>query len=394
MSELGSRALFPDLAWRVYLDHAAVGPLPRPAIDALREAARAQAADGVASVGRLLEEAGHVREGFAALVGANPDGVCLTGNTSAGVTAIATCLPWRAGQRILLFEGEFPTNTTPWQQAAALHGLEVVWLPVDTLATDDGLGRIEDELRRGVRLVAVSAVQFQTGLRAPLDELVPLAHAHGALVFVDAIQAAGVVPLRMDGTDIDFLSAGGHKWMMGPLGTGVLAVRPDHFSMLRPALASWLSHTDPLRFLGGEPGRLTYDQPLQGGPALFEGGALNLAGHAALAASLRVLLDVGVEAVYGHVQRYLDPLERGLVARGFRSARAADPSRRSGILSVKPPDGVPPRALVTALHGGGVSVSTPDGWIRCSPSWPNALDELDLVLDVVDGALAAARRST
>ncbi|MCB9663308.1 MAG: aminotransferase class V-fold PLP-dependent enzyme [Alphaproteobacteria bacterium] len=393
MSELGSRALFPHLAWRIYLDHAAVGPLPAPALEAACAGLRAQAVDGVAAMARLFEEAGHVREAFAALVGADPEGVCLTGNTSDGVSAIATCLPWRPGQRVLLFEGEFPSNVTPWQQAAAAHGLELVWLPAEALRTDDGLLRVEEELRRGIRLVAVSAVQFQTGLGAPLDALVPLAHAHGALVFVDAIQAAGLVPLRMDATDVDFLACGGQKWLMGPVGTGVLAVRPDHFRSLHPRLASWLSHTDPLRFLHGEPGRLGYDQPLQQGPAIFEGGARNLAGHMALAASLRVLLDVGVDAAFAHVQRYLDVLEEGLVARGFTSARSADPRRRSGILSVRPPEGVPLTTLVTALHGSGVSVSTPDGWLRCAPSWPNSLAELPVVLDVVDGALAAARRS-
>jgi selenocysteine lyase/cysteine desulfurase len=174
---------------------------------------------------------------------------------------------------------------------------------------------------------------------------------------------------------------------MGPIGTGVLAVRPDRFAALVPRLASWQSHVDPLGFLGGQPGRLTYDRALRHDPSMFEGGGRNLAGHAGLAVSLGLLLDVGVEAIAAHGQAWHDRLEPELLARGFRSLRADTPSRRSGILSVEPPPGRDAATIARGLAERGVSVATPDGLVRFSPGLPTALDEVDVVVGALDEVL-------
>lgn len=126
-------------------------------------------------------------------------------NTTRGVSDIALSLSWRPGDRVLLFRGEFPTNVTPWQRAAELFGLELRWLDVDDFRTDlhAALGRVAEELNRGVRLMAISAVQFQTGLRAPLEQLGQLCQRFGCELFVDAIQACGVVPMNVERCHID-----------------------------------------------------------------------------------------------------------------------------------------------------------------------------------------------
>src|SRR5690606_3800790 len=125
-----------------------------------------------------------------------PDEIALMPNTTRGVSDIALSVNWRPGDRVLLFRGEFPTNVTPWQRAAELFGLELRWLDVDRFRTDlnAALGSVADELSRGVRLLAISAVQFQTGLRAPLEQLGELCQRFGCEFFVDGIQACGVVP--------------------------------------------------------------------------------------------------------------------------------------------------------------------------------------------------------
>lgn len=383
----GDRSLFPDLSFPVYTNHAAVGPLPKPARDAMVAAVDAQAARGVACVPELAESANRVRDRFAELVGAQAADVALTGNTSDGVIALAHSIAWKPGDRILLFEGEFPTNTTPWQVAAKLYGVEIVWLPADRLRTDEGLNAVEDLCREGLRLIAVSAVQFQTGLRMPVAALTEIAHRHGAEIFVDAIQAVGGVPFTMG--EADYLTCGGQKWLLGPIGTGVIVVRPDKWAGLTPRLASWLSHIDPLAFLFGAEGALTYDRPLASGPSLFEGGTRNFAGHLGLSQSLRILLEVGMDATFAHTQAYIDALESGLAERGFRSQRAEEPSRRSSILSLRPPTGVASADLSATLGEHGVATSTPDGLLRFSPSWPNGLGEVPMILAAVDAALEA-----
>lgn len=388
-ARLGERSLFPGLAPVAYLNHAGVSPPSLPVRRAVEELLGAFARDGGGAVARALAVRARLRERMGRLLGARPEDVAITGGASHGVQAIALSYPWRAGDRVVLFDGEFPANVTPWQRAAALFGLEVVFAPLAPFSegVEAGLAAAEGALRRGARLAAVSAVQFRTGLAMPLAELAALCARHGAELFVDAIQAVGVVPFDAAALGVDYAACGGHKWLMGVEGAGALYVRPGRMAALRPAQAGWLSHEHAADFLL-EPGRLRYDRPLRGDPSAFEGSSSSGLAQAALAASADVLLSLGVKAIHGHVNAYLDRLEPALRERGFASHRAQDPARRSGILSVEPPPGHTARELREALGRAGVTASTPDGLLRFSPHWPNDADrELPAVLQALDAAL-------
>lgn len=389
-ARLGDRSLFPALRPKVYANHAAISP-PSSAV----QAAVAATLDGYACEGlgwfpHEVERRGQVRAQLAALIGADAADVALVANTSTGVVDIASCLPWRQGERIVLLRGEFPTNVTPWQQAARRHGLEIVWHDAEAFRQDRdaALDALEATLRRGVRLVAVSAVQFQTGQRMPLHEFGALCARHGAELFVDAIQAVGVLPLDVRAMGIHYLSAGSHKWLMAPEGVALLYVAPGSVAALRPETAAWMSHEDAFGFLFRGAGHLAYDRPILATAAQFEGGAPNTLGIAGLAASVALLSSLGVEAIFAHVQRWLDAVEPELVARGFVSARMADVGGRSSILSVQPPSRDAP-AWAAALGRHGVSVASPDGWLRFAPHWPNDIDrELPLLRAALDAVQA------
>jgi selenocysteine lyase/cysteine desulfurase len=391
--KLGDRSLFPHLEARAYLNHGGISP----ASEAVRLAVHALVDDytrrGSSAFVTWLEQRQRLKAKLAALVGARPGDLALAPNTTRGITDVALCFPWRAGDRVVLFEGEFPSNVTPWQRAAALFGLEVVFQRAAAFLDDEGgaLERLDDELRRGARLVAVSAVEFQTGLRMPLAAMASLCHARGAELFVDGVQACGAVPLDVVSTGIDYLACGSHKWLMGLEGAGFLYVAPERASTLRPFVAGWLSHEGALRFLFEGPGHLRYDRPLRSSADVFEGGNVNAAGCAALDASVSLLLELDVARVHEHVSRYLDALEGGLIARGFTSLRAARPEQRSNTLGVLAPPGASVVELARELGARGVVCALPDGVLRFTPHWPNGLDEVPGVLDAVDDALRASR---
>ena len=388
---LGDRSLFPLLEPRAYLNHAGVSPPSGPVREAVLAAVDDFARRGGAAVGAAVERKARLRARLAELVGGRPEDVALTTNTSSGIQAVALDFPWRRGDRILLVDGEFPANVTPWQRAAELFGLEIGWLPLDPFlrSAEEGLALLDGELARGVRLLAVSAVQFRSGLRMPIAEMASRCAAAGAEIFVDAVQAAGCLPLDLRG--IDYLAAGAHKWLMGVLGAGFLYVRPERVGALVPRTAGWLSHEDPVRFLVEGPGMVRYDRPIRRRADLIEGGGMPEVALAALLASVEVLLGLGVPAIEGHVNGYLDRLEPELAGRGFRSLRSRHVAGRSGILSMEPPAGLTAAALLRELSSRGVACSTPDGVLRFSPHWPNPPDEVPEVLRAVDGALAAAR---
>ncbi len=385
---LGDRRLFPTLGARSYLAHCGISPVSTPVREAVVALLDSYERLGMAALPAWMAQRADLRARLAALIGAQPADIGLVANTTTGVIDIANTLAWRPGDRVVVFDGEFPTNVTPWLRAAATFGLTPVRLPLTGfgLADDrsgDGLARLEQELRRGVRLVAVSAVQFQTGLTMPLEEIGALCRRHGAELFVDAIQAVGVVPIDVRAMGIDYLSCGSHKWLMGIEGCAFVYVAPERVHALVPRLAGWLSHEDPVGFLFKGPGSLSYDRPFRAQADVFESGAPNGAGFAALGASLALIEALGVPAIHAHVQAWHDAIEPGLQDLGFTSFRAHDPRGRSGILAVRGADGADPYPLVAPLAARGVTVSAPDGCLRLAPHWPNHTDEVPGVLEAL-----------
>ncbi|MCC6877176.1 MAG: aminotransferase class V-fold PLP-dependent enzyme [Sandaracinaceae bacterium] len=385
-AELGGSGLFPELASAAYLAHAAVSV---PSLE-VRRAVSAAVSDfatrGVSAVPAWNEQRARLKTRLARLIAADAREIALVPGTTRGVIDVALSLPWKDGDRVVCFEGEFPTNVTPWQRAAETFHLELALLDAERTATGEGLEDLERLLRRGVRLVAMSAVQFQTGLRMPLEEVGALCRRYGAELFVDAIQACGVAPLDVGRANIDYLTCGSHKWLMGLSGAGFVYVRGELAERLVPRVAGWLSHEDPLRFLF-EPNALRYDRPFKKSAELLEQGAPSFVGFAALEGAVACIEALGVEAIAAHVQRYHDAIEETLEARGFTSERRSQSSLRSGILSFRPREGVDLRVLSRELDRRGVVVSIPDGRLRLAPHWPNALREIEHVLHALDSAL-------
>ncbi|MBI3925398.1 MAG: aminotransferase class V-fold PLP-dependent enzyme [Armatimonadetes bacterium] len=377
MIALGNRSLFPSLRYPIYLNHAAISPPSQAVQQAVQVYMADFAARGTGAYVHWDQQRERLREKVARLIGARPEEIAWVQSTGTGLLFVALCVDWKPGDRVVLFQGEFPANITPWQRAAAMCSLELMWLH----PSDRVLENLESALRRGARLVAVSAVQFQTGLRMPIEAMGALCRRFGAMLAIDGIQACGAVPFDVEGSGADFMACGSHKWLMGPMGAGFLYVRRERVPELRPWIAGWRSHEEPYRFLFEGAGHLRYDRPLRKEASFFELGTQADAGYAGLEAALDPLLELGVDAVYRHINRYLDELEPEMKRLGFRSARPTDPESRSGMLSMLPPDGVVLSELVSRLDAEGIAVSMPDGYLRFSPQWPNSLDEIPHLLE-------------
>ena len=380
----GDRTLFPSLTHSSYLNHAAVSPISTPVAQAIQEIMQDYMKNGVSAFVRWMEQRERLREKLSRFVGCSSSEIAFIPNTSSGVIQVAQNLNWNTGDRIALFKGEFPTNITPWQQSARHNSLNLCWFNAhDFTSHGSGLSQLEDELKKGIRLVAVSAVQFQTGLKMPIEQIGILCQNYNTLLFVDGIQAMGSTPIDL--SHIDFLSCGAHKWLMGVEGTGFLYSKISKQKQISKVSSSWLSHDDSFSFLFDGPNLLRYDRPIRDNISSIEGGAYNAIGLAALEASIDILSTLGVNEIHQHINQYLNQLEPKLVNLGFTSNR--DPVQRSGILSLKPPETVKGETLVPLLEQRGISVSYPDGNIRIAPHWPNSLDEIDFVVNGIKEVL-------
>ena len=160
----------------------------------------------------------------------------------------------------------------------------------------------------------------------------------------------------------------------------------DRLPLLQHRFASWLSHQDGLSFLFEGAGLLRYDRPIKEDASFLEGGVANAIGFSGLDASVNLLLEIGIEHIFLHTQRYLDPLEEEMLHLGFQSLRVK--GAESSILSLIPPKGFTVMDLVPKYAHKGVCITGPDGLLRIAPHWCNNHQEHDSFLTITKELLA------
>ena len=214
----------------------------------------------------------------------------------------------------------------------------------------------------------------------PLEEIGALCTQYDCLFFVDAIQACGATSIDVESQQIDFLSTGGHKWLMGVEGTACTYIRKEKIPLLHHRFASWLSHQDGLSFLFEGAGLLRYDRPIKEDASFLEGGVANAIGFSGLDSAINILLKLGVENISQHIQRYITPLEEKMQLLGFQSLRVE--GAESSILSLIPPKGFTVMNLVPEYAQRGVCITGPDGLLRIAPHWCNNNQEHESFLAI------------
>jgi selenocysteine lyase/cysteine desulfurase len=354
-----------------YLNYAGGGRLRPRAREAMHAALDDVLPFGTARGRELTPMIGRARQAAATLLDCAADEIALVPNTSTAVHLVADGLDWRAGDEIVLFDTDFPTNVRPWTRLAD-RGVTSRWVPMRDGGYD--MSDLAALLSPATRLVAVSHVHFITGYRIDLDAVCALAREVGALVCVDAVQGLGVVPLSVRRTPVDFLAAGGHKWLCGPAGTGLFYCRADRLDLLRGGPTGWLGYEGAAYLHQGQ-GGLRYDLPLHRGARRFEGGIRNILGLVGFAHALEELCEVGVEATYQRVLTLTDELRTAVRGHGYDVLGRDDRAVRSGIVGFSHP--ARPNAEVHAeLTGRGCHLSFPDGRLRASPHYWTTDDEL------------------
>ena len=364
---------------RAYLDYAGFGRLRDGTRAAMRAALDDVLPHGSAEIGSLFAARPAARATAAGLLGCGADEVALVPNTSTGVHLVADGLDWRPGDEVVVFDGDFPANVAPWRRLQE-HGVRLAWVPMRAGGYE--LADVAAAVGPSTRLVAVSHVNFATGFRIDLDAVCALAAEVGALVFVDAVQSLGVLPLSVARTPVDFLAAGAHKWLCGPAGTGIFYCRRSRLDLLRRVPSGWFGYTGAADMLKLGPGHLRYDLPLRPGAARVEGGMYDVLGVVGLAAALDELERVGIEAVSQRVRHLAQRLSAGLADLGRTLSAPAGDASWSGIVSFvdRERDGT---RIVKELVTRGIHVSLPDGKIRISPHYWTTDAEVDAFLESV-----------
>lgn len=369
------RSYFPHLDHHTYLNHAAVSPIStrvRDAIDEyLAERHGAQRDAPIANFEAFQPVMQRAKDRAAQVLGAGAAQVEFVPNTSAGLNLLTRGLDWTDGDRVAVPDGSFPTNVYPFQN------LEAEGVSVDFVPTDEGaysLSAIEDTLRPETRVLSISWVHFLSGFRADLAAIGALCEAEEVLFCVDAIQGLGALQIDVDAARIDFLAAGGHKWLMATQGGGLVYCRDALRDRLRPP-TGWLHGPVDWDNLG------RYALTFHDDARRFRTGTLNAVGVVALDAALGLHLEAGPEWCEHRVLTLAEALGEALEARGYRRYGRRDPAHASGIVTVAPDA---PEALYEHLQAHDVTAALRNRKVRFAPSYYNNKADLRAALDAVD----------
>jgi len=372
-------AAFPILPEMDFFNHAGVAPLSGPAGEALAAWAL-DAARRAYTGGQWYKTCERVKQLAAQLIRARgPHEIALVPNTSTGLALVARGLPWRRGDHVVTTAVEYPANRYPWQDLERL-GVKRIEVPQEPDGRID-VERVCDAVTDRTRVVAVSHVQYASGHRIALRPIADTVHAAGGYLCVDAIQSVGAMPVDVQRDDVDFLSADGHKWMLGPEGCGSFFCREDLCGLLHPAIIGWLNMKNAHDYAN-------YRFEFQDDARRFEPGSWNVPGCFALAASMDLLLNVGVGQVWSRLDALTSRLCDGLLERGATlHTPRGHADEHSGIVVFDPPpvDGRSPDPGVVAgrLKKQRIELAVRSGRLRASPHFYNTPAQIDRLLDAL-----------
>jgi selenocysteine lyase/cysteine desulfurase len=364
---LGVRSDFPILEnGRVYLNSAYITPSPR-AVPAAGAAFLQAKSTRPITVGEMLGKANEVRAQFAKLINATPGEIGFVFATSEGENTVANNIPLSPGDNVVVDDLHYEGALVAHRQLERRRGIELrIVGHRDGLVTPDDFARRVDSR---TRLIAVSYVSSVNGLRHDVRALADLAHAHGALLHVDAIQALGMFPVDVRADDVDFLCSGTYKWLLAGFG-----VAPFY---IRKAL---LDRVPADRFGEFQVESKTPDHHFQLHTTAqrYDYATLPYAEVHQLGAGLTYLDKVGIARIEEHTLGLTRRLEAGLSEQGYRLFTPA--GNRSSVLAFYTTRST--SDVRAAFERSKIDVTVREGHVRASIALFNTADDVDALLAV------------
>jgi len=378
------RDVCPLLKTSIYLANCSQGPLTNAVRAALESFMEDWAAMGM-HWNAWMEEVERARAAFAALIGAQPEEVAIGSSVSQLVSSLASALantPSTSGRRIVSSVAEFPGVAHAW---LALRAADYT---VDILAGKDAGIITEDDLIESLdsntTLVSCPHVCYANGMMLDLERVTQAAHAQGSLVFVDAYQSIGTIPIDVKASDVDFLAAGTLKYLLGTAGIAFLYVKPAILETLHPTVTGWFGRVDPFAF---DPFHLDYASSA----ARFDLGTPNIVNAYVARAGMQLIRETGVACIRGQIERLSDLAYRLAPQLGLQIAGPQDTRHKGATTAVQTASAEQAHLLEAALQQRGIIVSARNRALRLAPHGFTREEELEQAMQTVAALLHGAQ---
>jgi len=364
------REQFPITESKVFLNHAAQSPLPKPVADAIH-----RYTDDYSKFGTSLSECDRWgKPQFANLIGARSEEIALIENTSVGLNVAANVLQYPPGSKIVTTDLEYPSVVYPWLRknlGAKVHYVKSVYGKV---SLDDMEKAVDDK----TVAVAVSHVEYVNGFRHNLRVLSEVAHEHGAYLIVDAIQSVGTMPINVKTDDVDFLMAACYKWLLSPSGAAYLYLKDELIEEFEPPYVGWAS-VKPEVFRTTDFWDI-WNLKLSKTASRFEVGSPSTISFVGASEAMKMLLNCGTENIKRVIIKLTDHLIDSVKDLGLELQTPEQKQCRSGIVNFKIKK---PQRLTDRLSKKGIVVSARANGIRVSPHFYNTEEEIDKLIEEI-----------
>lgn len=321
-----------------------------------------------------MDEVRLAKQAFAHLINASPDDVAVFSCVSEATSAVASALDFAGARRtVVTTEAEFPTVGHVWL-AQERRGARVTWVPVRDGTISLGDYAIDDE----TAIVSACHGYYLNGFTQDLAALAAKAHASGALLYVDAYQTLGTVPVDVRALDVDFLAAGNLKFLMGVPGIAFLYVKPSIAARLEPLVTGWFGRANPFSF---DAKQLDWAP----GASRFDTGTPPVVNAYVSRAGMEIINQIGAPNIRAWLEILGQRLIDGGHERGFTLHGTDDMSRKTATTAFVVPDS---HAVEIGMRRAGVLPSARGPVIRLAPHFYNSLNDVDTALDILTTVLA------
>jgi selenocysteine lyase/cysteine desulfurase len=368
------RADFPAASVETYLNAAAIHPLGTFAASAIEQtmAFRMRGA-GPGRVDFGVDRQADLKARFAKMIGAKASEIAFVSSTSDGenIVTLGLNLPAKKGN-VVIDELHFTSSLYMFKELEK-QGVELRVVTHKNWAID--VADMDRAIDKNTRLVSMAAVSNVNGFMHDIKAVSDIAHARGAYVFADIIQAVGAVPLDMRALGIDFASTGTYKWLMGERGFGFLYVRDELQGKVLPTTR--YGHRQVSNFNRAQ---LTWE-PLPGA-AMYEGGNIPVLLAAAVSAGIDYVNALGVARIGTHAKQLTERLQKELPPLGYKALTPSGTPTPIVAFALKDA-----AATATALQAGKVAgtIIANENRLRLSVSVFNNHDDIDRVIAVLSG---------
>jgi len=236
----------------IMMNNGTLGPMPKPVYNTLIKCCKLQVTNPFDCYNFIPRKKEEVRTKLAGFIGASPDEVAITRNTTEGMNFVANGLGMEAGDEVLLSNMEHPGGTHPWNLKAKRYGIRIKNVPIGLppKSVEEFVGAFKEAITPRTKVISISHTVYISGLIAPLKELSKMAHERGVLVLADSAHGLGMLNMSMKGLGVDFFATSPYKWLGAPTGVGVLYIKMDVQDKLWPTIASsgWDSRKSARKF--------------------------------------------------------------------------------------------------------------------------------------------------